>query len=64
MLATTRIDRRRARRLVNTLLIGGAIGVAAIILIVTSRWRPEGHDLGVVSSQWLAEHRQSQESQR
>jgi hypothetical protein len=49
---------------VNAVWIVCALGVAVITAIVMSRWRSEGHDLGVVSSQWLAEHRQSQESQR
>jgi hypothetical protein len=44
------------------LWIVGAVGIiAAIVLAMITAWRGDGksHDLGSVSSQWVAEHRTS-----
>jgi hypothetical protein len=44
------------------LWIVGAVGViAAIVLAMITAWRGDGksHDLGSVSSHWVAEHRTS-----
>jgi hypothetical protein len=40
-----------------------AIAALTVIgLLSTSWWRNQERDMGAVSGQWLAEHRQSQES--
>ena len=49
-------------RIVSMLWIVGAVGIiAAIVLAMITAWRGDGksHDLGSVSSQWVAEHRTS-----
>jgi hypothetical protein len=43
-------------------ILGGLSLVGALVAFVTSRQHDDGPDLGSISSQWLAEYRQSQES--
>jgi hypothetical protein len=42
------------------ILIGGALAVAVVFALTQSgRRRRRGHDLGVISDQWMAQHRAS-----
>ena len=43
-------------------ILGGLVLAAAIVALLGSGHHEGAKDLGSVSGQWLAEHRQSQES--
>jgi hypothetical protein len=41
------------------ILIGGALCLAIVFALTASGRRRRGHDLGVISDQWIAQHRAS-----